>query len=274
MEVPGGQQASGHRFRRVDLADGLERMDARIVGEGFSPHRHETYAVGVTRFGVQAFGYRGSRRACLPGQWHVLHPDEPHDGMPGTGDGFGYRILYVDPALVRESLGGLALPFVADPVVDARRVPRVLVDVLADEDTPPDGFRHVEVVAAVAAMLAREGGTRRVPLGPLHEAAVRRVRDAIRDEPARLYRAEDLEVIAGLDRWTLARHFRAAYGTSPSRFRTAQQLQVARRLVLDGRPLAEAAALAGFADQAHLTRMFKRAYGITPAAWRAATSGS
>nr|WP_243696352.1 helix-turn-helix domain-containing protein [Aeromicrobium camelliae] len=78
--------------------------------------------------------------------------------------------------------------------------------------------------------------------------------------------------MAGLDRWTLARQFRAAYGTSPSRFRTAQQLQTARRLMLEGRPLAEAAALAGFADQAHLTRMFKRAYGITPAAWRAATT--
>jgi AraC-like DNA-binding protein len=32
-------------------------------------------------------------------------------------------------------------------------------------------------------------------------------------------------------------------------------------------PLAEAAATAGFADQAHLTRWFRRCYGITPAAF-------
>ena len=41
----------------------------------------------------------------------------------------------------------------------------------------------------------------------------------------------ELERLADLDRWTLARQFRAAFGTSPGRFRTMRQLDRVRRLL-------------------------------------------
>jgi AraC-like DNA-binding protein len=83
-----------------------------------------------------------------------------------------------------------------------------------------------------------------------------------------------LERIAGIDRWTIARHFRAAFGTSPDRYRTMRRLELARRAIAAGASLADAAATAGFADQSHMTRHFKRAYGITPGRWAAATAAT
>ena len=77
----------------------------------------------------------------------------------------------------------------------------------------------------------------------------------------------ELERQSGLDRWTLARQFRAAFATSPSRFRTMRQLDHVRRLLRAGTSLAEAALEAGFADQAHMSRHFKAAHGLTPGAW-------
>jgi AraC-like DNA-binding protein len=76
--------------------------------------------------------------------------------------------------------------------------------------------------------------------------------------------AAELERISGLDRFTLARQFRRAFGTSPDRYRTLRRLALAREAILRGEPLARAAASAGFADQSHLTRQFRRAYGLTP----------
>jgi hypothetical protein len=64
--------------------------------------------------------------------------------------------------------------------------------------------------------------------------------------------------------------WRAAFGTSPSRFRTMRQLDGARRMLTSGRPLAETALEVGFADQSHMSRMFKRTYGLTAARWTAA----
>ena len=97
-------------------ADGLQRLAAHFSHGGFSPHRHVTYGIGVTTAGVQTFRYRGAQRVCLPGQMHVLHPDETHDGLAATSTGFGYRIVYVDPDLIGEALHGRALPFVSEPV--------------------------------------------------------------------------------------------------------------------------------------------------------------
>ncbi|MEA2930845.1 MAG: hypothetical protein QOG38_3273, partial [Hyphomicrobiales bacterium] len=66
----------------------------------FAPHRHDSYAVGVTIRGEQSFGYRGTTQHSLGGCTFVIHPDEKHDGRPGTAGGYGYRILYVAPHLI------------------------------------------------------------------------------------------------------------------------------------------------------------------------------
>jgi len=105
---------------------------------------------------------------------------------------------------------------------------------------------------------------------PLRLTPLSSVRDLIAARPAERHSMGELERLSGLDRWTLARQFRAAFGTSPGRFRTLRQLDQVRRLLKCGTPLAEAAAEAGFADQSHMSRHFKRAYGLTPAAWAAA----
>ena len=45
---------------------------------------------------------------------------------------------------------------------------------------------------------------------------------------------------------------------------------MARRHLRSGYALADAALMAGFADQSHMTRAFQRQFGITPGRYRAA----
>ena len=101
-------------IRHGPATPGIERLEVHLARRPFAPHRHDTYAIGITLAGVQCFNFRGRRWHGLPGQCHVLHPDELHDGMAGTGEGFAYRILHVDPALLQLALGGGPLPFVPD----------------------------------------------------------------------------------------------------------------------------------------------------------------
>jgi hypothetical protein len=67
-------RAEGASIRIGRGAAGIERAEARFAGRAFSPHRHDTYALGVTTSGLQTFRYRGSQRYCAPGEAHILHP--------------------------------------------------------------------------------------------------------------------------------------------------------------------------------------------------------
>ena len=45
-----------HEYMRIAPgACGIERMEARFVGQAFSRHQHDSYAIGVTLEGVQTF---------------------------------------------------------------------------------------------------------------------------------------------------------------------------------------------------------------------------
>jgi AraC-like DNA-binding protein len=253
-------------------AAGIERAEVHLSTYAYEPHRHDTYAVGVTTAGVQVFRYRGSRRVCLPGQLHVLHPDERHDGAAGTDDGFGYRILYIAPELVRDALGGGPLPFVADPVQELTPTARPIASLLADIDEPMSELGCVEMAAAVADCLWSLGGGREPRQAGVDIRAVELVRDHLAAHAREQTPASVLEEIAGADRFTVARQFRRAFGTSPDRYRMLRRLALARAAIESGRSLAEAAAGTGFADQSHMTRQFKRTYGVTPARWVALTA--
>ena len=258
-------------------APGIERMEAHFSGKPFAPHRHDTYAIGLTVAGVQRFRFRGATWHCLPGQCHILHPDELHDGEAGTATGFGYKMAYVDPGLVQQALGGQALPFVARPVL---QVPRLIADsetAIWDMDGVLDDVREVDLVYAVTQLLLAGAPAHRLPgrsTPALAVDAVTRVRDLIADDPLARCAMAQLENVSGLDRWTLARQFRLLFGTSPSRYRTLRQVALARRLLLQGAPLVDAAADSGFADQSHLSRQFKSAYGLSPGRWLQALAPS
>ena len=244
-----------------------------LCDSAYEPHRHDSYAIGITTAGVQTFRYRGARRVCLPGQLHVLHPDETHDGAAGTDDGFGYRILYVAPELVRDALGGGPLPFVADPVQTLAPVTRLVASLLVDIDEPISDLARAEIAATLADTLRELGGRPSPGPATIDLRAVGLARDYLAAHASEQTPASTLEAVAGVDRFTLARHFRRALGTSPDRYRTMRRLGLARAAIERGLPLAEAAASAGFADQSHMTRQFKRAYGLTPARWTALTGG-
>src|SRR5689334_18033369 len=166
------------RIRLGASAPGLERAEVFLSTVAFEPHRHDTYAIGITTAGVQTFRYRGSRRISLPGQVHVLHPDELHDGAAGTDDGFGYRILYLAPAVLGAALDGAPLPFLPDPVPRAGEATRRLASLLRDVAEPVGELRLVEIATTVADALRVLAGARTptVPVDVVDVAAVDAVR--------------------------------------------------------------------------------------------------
>jgi len=249
-------------------AAGMQRLRARFSGHAYDRHRHETYAVGVTEAGLQCFHYRGAARASTAGRVIVIHPDEVHDGHAGAPDGFAYRMLYADPSLIASALADWVLPFVADDPA----LRRVLTDAFADFPKPIEDLAIPAVATALADALARLAGapsvTRRFPAKALDIA-----RDLL-DAASGPVRSAALESETGLDRYALARGFRARFGTSPHRYLVGRHLERVRAEIARGASLADAAYAAGFADQSHMTRHFKPHFGLPPGRYAALLRGS
>jgi AraC-like DNA-binding protein len=250
-------------------AEGVELFSAWFAGRAYERHRHDTYAIGLTDRGVQIFDYRGAARTSLPGEVVTLYPDEPHDGRAGTGEGFGYRIVYVRPARLSEALRVLRgrpspLPFLREPVSTSRPLSRAVARAF---DAPLESLAADGIVVELAEALA--GAQASVGAPRIDVRAVDRARQLLDAECTRTVHSRELESITGLSRYELARQFRARLGTSPHRYLLMRRLDVARERIAQAHPLADVACGTGFADQAHFTRTFKRAFGLTPARYRA-----
>jgi len=263
-------------LRSTDAGGGVELLHAWLQGVAYHKHRHDTYAIGLTDTGVQAFAYRGATHISTPGKVVVLHPDELHDGHAGTAAGFGYRQLYVEPAVIFEAVRGLcghacALPFVRAPVVTSTKLSVAIRAAF-------QGTHEPLAMDSLMVQLA-EGLLEADPCCPpvsrprhLDVTALERARQFLDAEKTRVVRSSELEAVTGLTRYDLARQFRVIYGTSPYRYLLMRRLDAARAQVAQRRPLVDVALEAGFADQAHFTRMFKAAFGITPACYSALTT--
>jgi AraC-like DNA-binding protein len=253
--------------------EGVELFRASLTGEVYQKHRHDTYAVGVTDRGVQVFDYRGSARFSTRGQVVVLYPDEVHDGRAGTADGFGYRIIYIEPAHLIEALRVVRgrpypLPFVGEPVSANARLSRAVAEAFR---APLESLSVASLIVELAEGLiaAEQGSGRPATSRRVDVPAVERARQFLDAEKTRVVHSAELESITGLTRYDLARQFRVMFGTSPYRYLLMRRLGFARERIHQQRPLVEVACDAGFADQAHFTRAFRSAFGLTPARYRA-----
>lgn len=252
---------------------GVEFFEARFQGHAYQKHRHDTYAICLTTTGVLGFDYRGTSEISIPGQVVVLHPDEVHDGYAGTPASFGYRELYVEPAVIFEAIQTMrphpcSLPFVRTPVVMNQALSAAISS--AFEGTREPLAIDSLIVQVAEGLLEADPSCRLAPL-PRHldMVALKQARQYLDTQKTRIVHSSELEALTGLSRYDLARQFRTMCETSPYRYVLMRRLDFARKLLTEGRSLVEVAIGAGFADQAHFSRMFKAAFGITPARYRA-----
>src|ERR1051326_1304726 len=265
----GLERSCGDWVRSRGPIGGVELLQARFAarGRGFAPHRHDTYGIAVTDFGVQTFDYRGATERSLAGQVTVLHPDERHDGRAGSDGGFGYHIVYVAPAEVGAAVRAITgrptpLPFAREPVSASPGLARAVHEAFS---ATLQSLARDSLIVRIAEGILAAAPSHQSPISPprLDLRALKDAREFL-DSRRAVVRSTELEAITGLTRFELARQFRTAYGTSPYRYSLLRRLDFARDALCNGATIVDVALSAGFADQAHFTRLFTATFGLTP----------
>ena len=238
-------------------------LEARGLRLSFDRHFHDTYSFGLVSEGVERCGVGRKVHFYEPGTVPMFNPGEVHDGGPATEEGWSYRMLYVDPALLASLCGGEPVfPQAARRDELARRRVREAfeaVDCGSALGVDEALRRALETLLGLA-----EAGPAAVP------GALARVRERIDAECCEPLRLRDLCVEAGVSPARLLRAFAKAYGLTPHRYQQSRRMAHARRLIALGHLLPDVAAACGYADQSHLNRWFLRVYGTTPGRFRRA----
>ncbi len=247
------------------LAGVSEVLHAHFTEHSYPAHVHEQWTILLVDSGGVDYTLDRTRQQAVAGRLTVLPPYVCHDGRAASPGGFDKRVLYVDERWLPERLTGAAVrsPTLADPAL-ARAVSR-LHQVLG---TPGDELEAESRLALVAERVTTHLD-RLAPSTPegRDPGLARLVRDRLDGDAPSLERlARDL----GTHPSHLVRVFRREYGLPPHRYVVGRRLDRARRLLLDGMPIAEVAVETGFHDQSHLTRHFRALLGTTPGAFRSA----
>ncbi|MFF3642016.1 AraC family transcriptional regulator [Streptomyces sp. NPDC002564] len=246
----------------------LDLLTARFDRHRYAPHYHEEYTVGVSVGGCEVIDYRGGRLHTGYGSIVVLAPGEVHTGGPGSSGGYAYRAMYPAPALLAE--GATAPPHFREPVMDDPELAAALRAAHIELSAHADPLEAESRIPWLLTALAHRHGTARPRTDRVAGAdhIARAVRDRLADELLAPPTLAELAAPLGLSRYQLLRAFRTSAGLPPYAWLAQYRVTRARAHLEAGHRPAEAAALVGFADQAHLTRWFRRVLGVTPAAYR------
>lgn len=255
---------------------GVELLHARGLRQRFARHFHRRYAVGVVEHGALAFRFLGRSNLALPGSVNLTTPGEVHDGHPGSGPGWSYRMFYLDPGLVRSAAAQAAgrpvpAPDFASGVLDdpglateIQAVHRLLMDPGA-----PLLARQGHLGAMLALWIARHAeAARPLPRAGREPRAVARARDWLDAHCREDVSLDALARVAGLSPFHLTRCFTAALGLPPHAYLLGARVHLAKALLAGPMRLADIAAEVGFSDQPHFTHAFRRLTGLTPGRYR------
>ena len=256
---------------------GVEAVEADTAF-AFGRHTHEQFGMGLIHRGAQKSASGRGPVEAGPGDLITVNPGEVHDGAPIGGQGRGWRMLYLDPAIIASAMADIsegrisnAIEFSHPTIRDARLAAlfKRLFCLMTQAPAParPDLALDESLLRVLGELLQPSSGRQAAVPGGIAQALT-----LIDDCPAQALSLSDLARGAGLSRYQFLRGFARATGLTPHAYIMQRRLHRARRLIGKGSALSDAALESGFADQSHMTRLFVRSFGMAPGAYAKAVA--
>jgi AraC-like DNA-binding protein len=247
-----------------------EVFHASFADHAYPSHTHDTWTLLLVDDGLVIFDLDRHEHGAMPALVTLLPPHVPHDGRAATPYGFRKRVLYLDAAVLDTELVGRA---VDEPGIRDAPLRERISRLHAALSTPGEALQAESRLALVSDRLRQHLRHRTPAALEVHDPGLAaRLRDLLDASVPSGLSLEDAAVRLDVSPAYLVRAFTREYGLPPHRYLTGRRLDLARRLLLDGRPPAVVATESGFYDQSHLTRHFRHLLGTTPSRYAARRS--
>ncbi|MBB3009834.1 MULTISPECIES: AraC family transcriptional regulator [Cupriavidus] len=264
-------------WRETSFAN-VEMLRAAYRTHQFPPHAHDEYAFGLIEKGAQEFIYATGERLIMPqGTICVVNPGAVHEGGPATEAGWDYRMVYIPTASMASVLidsewrpQGKQLYFPQTVINDDDTMRLIYEAHICSESRDTSQLERASRLTQAVYQLASRHGQSLRPIERLIPipGAVKRAREYIDAYVTENPSLESIARVAGMSPFHLIRAFRKAVGVAPHAYLVQRRVELAKHLLLKGRPLRQVAVEVGYYDQGHLSREFSRFFGVPPSVAR------
>ena len=251
---------------------GVELFDAHLFHHRFQKHFHETYTIGLNRWGKGQCQHHGETHTHSPGSFNVINPGDIHTGQVASEDqGWAFRNLYISPAQIQTVLHQLewpeqTLPAFIAPIIWHPSLPALFNRLFAVLSTSASILTQQTLLLDFLSQLfmhhAEPGLTVRTPQAETQ--AIATVRAYLEAHHNTVVSIDELARLVNISPYYLIRCFRQQVGCPPHQYQRHWQLLQAKQALRQAVPLSTVATDYGFYDQSHFNRVFKRTFGITP----------
>lgn len=258
----------------------LPFIEVRAIADGrkvrYGRHAHSTFSIGSILGGRSTYLNGDTLEPVHAGAVVVINAQVAHACNPADDEAWSYRMFHIDVdwlARLQHSLGFGAQdgfrPFEQTLTWDANLFSglNALYDLLVDP--------YVDVLrkesAATQYFTQLQQTLNPAPDHPVSSAPDQRIVRAaefIDDNYTRALKLEEICAAADLSPSHLIRAFREQYGLTPHAYVVNRRIEFSRAQLRRGHAIADVAAEAGFADQAHLQRAFRQFVAATPGQYR------
>ena len=236
----------------------------------YRPHAHDRFSIGLIDSGTTVFsGAAGNPIRLAAGEVIIIPAGHLHACNPNEGR-WEYQMIQADQNWITALLPQTAAHLLAG--IRVYRQPEIhrrftaLNDMLFTDAGPSGietGFRTaLHECAALEPAHSLPAHSDEELLARLHPVLVRLQQDE--SNPS----LEDLAELAGMGRYQLIRAMKRLTGLAPLAWRQNERVTASRKMLREGRPLAETAHALGFVDQSHFHRVFRAHVAASPGRYR------
>jgi AraC-like DNA-binding protein len=256
------------------IEPGVDVFDILTKAEPGTLHCHPTYNFGCVLDGRAQLELGGRSYAQPEGTVVLLNAFEAH-ASTWLADESRYFVVYVGEEAWAKLLEGIGAPHTtrfSHPIVRDDILFYALKGLWSELSKRPESIGFDDVFHVLRTTIARGwtlSSSHGAPEISTDQAILQSLSPGSTPDAEGQNRVEDVAAALGLTRFQLSRLCQANHGMQPRRLRLQLMVAQAQVEISKGASLTEAAHLAGFSDQSHMTREFRRTVGMTPREYQA-----
>jgi len=259
--------------------DRLPHIELRRVMDGrevcYALHSHDNWSLGAITQGESTFLYRDDKFKIEEGTLVLMNPHWAHACNPIDNKPWAYLMMYIDTdwlSSLRYELGLMDSlcwqDITAATITESKWYEGYCQMAACLMDSTRELLEKQTVVVEYRSGLMIELSEQAVEPSPKAPANLQALADYMKANASVDLSLDSLCIRSGYSPGHLIRAFKQHFGFTPHAYLVNYRIQCGQQELKQGRPIAETAVNAGFADQPHFQRTFKKLLAATPKQYR------